>query len=658
MRKRVNKLIGVSGALALIIALGPGPTLSQIGGPITPLPQSINGTPNGTGFTYQGQLRKNGAPVNAACAFTFVLLDAATGGAQIGPPVISPTLQVSNGLFSIPLDFGPGAMNGEARWLETQVSCPGDGSPTTLSPRTALLPAPYALALPGMRTPRGDNDANGDATINVIGGTVSNTIATDSILSVIGGGSHNAIGNDSGGSTIAGGNTQVITNVSYNSTIGGGYSNTIAGRSEGAVLAGGIANIIIGNSDEAALGGGANNRIDGVSTWSVLGGGYANVITGSFYGVAGGGSANAVSASFAGVVAGGSQNALSASPYAAIAGGQVNTMTNSAYASIGGGRANTLISGGYGLIAGGWDNQITASPYASAIGGGISNTISSSNYGFIGGGFHNQVLSLSDSTVIAGGVNNKAELTSTLSFIGGGDINTIRNSSYKSVIGGGEFNTIRDDSPYSAIAGGWVNQISSGSDWSFIGGGHANTITGTASYAAIPGGESNEVRGDYALAAGRRAQALHNGAFVWGDSTNANVASTAPDQFVIRASGGVSLPVNAGNGGSHPFGEHWRDNAVQAWASVNAAGTLFASYGVSSVAHSTGIYTFTLQVGAVDNTRMAPVVTPEIDAPPTSAAAARLISINTINGTTFVVYITNGSFVLTDNDFVMMMTGR
>lgn len=91
---------------------------------------------------------------------------------------------------------------------------------------------------------------------------------------------------------------------------------------------------------------------------------------------------------------------------------------------------------------------------------------------------------------------------------------------------------------------------------------------------------------------------------------------------------------------------------------MNASGSLFASYGVSSVAHSTGIYTFTLQVGAVDNTRMAPVVTPEIDAPPTSAAAARLISINTINGTTFVVYITNGSYVLTDNDFVMMMTGR
>lgn len=611
MKASISHRIGAAIALAFMVILGPGATQAQTGAPpFNPAPLAISGAPNGTGFTYQGQLRKNGAPVNAACACTFGLFDAAAGGAQIGPPVISPTLQVSNGLFTIALDFGPGAMNGEARWLETQVSCPGDIGPSTLAPRTALLPAPYALALPGMRTPRGNNDANGDATISVIGGTVSNTITPDSFLSVIGGGSHNAIGNDSGGGTIAGGNSHVITNVSYNSVIGGGFSNTIAGRSEGAVLAGGIANAILGNSDEAALGGGASNRIDAGSTWGTLSGGVANVITAS------------------------------------------------AYAVVGGGSANSLAASGYGVIAGGWDNQITASPYAAAIGGGISNTISSSNYGIIGGGFHNQILSASDSTVIAGGVNNKAELTSTLSFIGGGDLNIIGNRSYKSVIGGGEFNTIRDDSPYSAIGGGWVNQISSGSDWSFIGGGHANTITGTASYAAIPGGENNQVSGDYALAAGRQARALHNGSFVWGDSTNANVTSTAPDQFVIRASGGVSLPMNAGNGGTHPFGEHWRDNAVQAWASVNASGSLFASYGVSSVAHSTGIYTFTLQVGAVDNTRMAPVVTPEIDAPPTSAAAARLISINTINGTTFVVYITNGSYVLTDNDFVMMMTGR
>jgi len=127
-----------------------------------------------------------------------------------------------------------------------------------------------------------------------------------------------------------------------------------------------------------------------------------------------------------------------------------------------------------------------------------------------------------------------------------------------------------------------------------------------------------------------------------GDSTNADVASTKADQFVVRANGGLYLPANAGNGGTHPFGELYRDNAIQAWAVIRADGLIYSSYGVSTVTHSTGIYTFTLQVGAIDNTRIAPMVEPEIDAPPTSAAAARLMSVNNISGTTFIVYITNG----------------
>lgn len=45
----------------------------------------------------------------------------------------------------------------------------------------------------------------------------------------------------------------------------------------------------------------------------------------------------------------------------------------------------------------------------------------------------------------------------------------------------------------------------------------------------------------YTFAAGRRAQAAHQGSFVWADSTNANFASTANDQFMIRANGGVKI---------------------------------------------------------------------------------------------------------------------
>jgi hypothetical protein len=101
-----------------------------------------------TAFTYQGQLRKSGAPVNGTCNFQFRLFNAATDGTQIGLTQTKSGVSVTNGLFTIPdLDFGPGAFNGEARWLAIAVQCPGDSGYTSLSPRQALRAAPYAHSL-------------------------------------------------------------------------------------------------------------------------------------------------------------------------------------------------------------------------------------------------------------------------------------------------------------------------------------------------------------------------------------------------------------------------------------------------------------------------------------------------------------------------------
>jgi hypothetical protein len=70
----------------------------------------------------------------------FKLYDAVTTGNQIGSTITtSPTL--ANGLFSVNLDFGAGAFNGSARWLDITVS---NGVAQTLSPRVQVLPAPYA----------------------------------------------------------------------------------------------------------------------------------------------------------------------------------------------------------------------------------------------------------------------------------------------------------------------------------------------------------------------------------------------------------------------------------------------------------------------------------------------------------------------------------
>ena len=94
-----------------------------------------------TGFTYQGQLRDNGTNANGNYTMVFALYDASTDGDQIGGTITtSPTL--ANGLFTANLDFGPGAFNGAARWLDITVST--GGTTQELSPRVQIMPAPYA----------------------------------------------------------------------------------------------------------------------------------------------------------------------------------------------------------------------------------------------------------------------------------------------------------------------------------------------------------------------------------------------------------------------------------------------------------------------------------------------------------------------------------
>jgi hypothetical protein len=93
-----------------------------------------------TAFTYQGQLRDTGTNANGTYTMIFKLFDASSSGNQIGSSITTnPTL--SNGLFSVNLDFGVGAFNGSARWLDITIS---NGVAQTLSPRVQLLPAPYA----------------------------------------------------------------------------------------------------------------------------------------------------------------------------------------------------------------------------------------------------------------------------------------------------------------------------------------------------------------------------------------------------------------------------------------------------------------------------------------------------------------------------------
>lgn len=98
----------------------------------------------GTGFIYQGRLKEGGVPAHGAYDFQFSLFDAVGGGSQIGSTVTVDDVSVSNGLFTVQLDFGS-VFDGTALWLEIAVrQGSSTGSYTPLGPRQPLMAAPYA----------------------------------------------------------------------------------------------------------------------------------------------------------------------------------------------------------------------------------------------------------------------------------------------------------------------------------------------------------------------------------------------------------------------------------------------------------------------------------------------------------------------------------
>jgi hypothetical protein len=137
-----------------------------------------------TKFTYQGQLKRDGALFNGTCDMQFNLWDADNGGTQLATYTPPAQVNVTDGVFAVELDFGA-QFKGEARWLETTTKCADDADFTTL-PRVALTPMPYALGLmPGAQIEgsingsagilRASNDGAGAALVGLANSTTGTT---------------------------------------------------------------------------------------------------------------------------------------------------------------------------------------------------------------------------------------------------------------------------------------------------------------------------------------------------------------------------------------------------------------------------------------------------------------------------------------------------
>jgi len=98
-----------------------------------------------TAFTYQGRLTDGSSTANGFYDLQFAIHDADSGGNIVAGSVVHPATPVSNGLFTVTLDFGAEPFDGAARWLEIAVRTNGVGAFSGLAPRQPLTAAPYAV---------------------------------------------------------------------------------------------------------------------------------------------------------------------------------------------------------------------------------------------------------------------------------------------------------------------------------------------------------------------------------------------------------------------------------------------------------------------------------------------------------------------------------
>lgn len=123
-----------------------------------------------TTFTYQGRLSDALMQANGSYDLGFALFDAATDGTQIGAAQTRAAVTVSNGVFTVQLDFGAAVFPSANRFLEIAVKKPSDANFTTLAPRQQITSTPYAI--------RALNSTNADNAAQLGGTAASQFVQT------------------------------------------------------------------------------------------------------------------------------------------------------------------------------------------------------------------------------------------------------------------------------------------------------------------------------------------------------------------------------------------------------------------------------------------------------------------------------------------------
>lgn len=381
-----------------------------------------------TAFSYQGRLNSATGPATGLYDFTFNLHALAEGGGPLSGAVAAIAVPVTNGLFTVTLNFGhqfPGA----DRWLEIAVRTNGGGVYATLAPRQPLTATPHAIRALSAGSAATASTATNVVASSIIGASIATNVVDSSKIT-----DGTITASDLGG--------PLLSNTFWRLT---GNAGTTAGVN------------FLGTTDEKEFEVRANNttalrinRINTTTNPNLIGGFGGNLVGSGYQGgvIAGGGTL-------------GQENRITAGNYSAIGGGAGNVVLG-ATSVIGGGSRN-LARTNNATVAGGTQNSAGEGGF---VGGGLSNY--SGSYGVVGGGNLNQIFTYAG--VIGGGENNT--LNGSHAIIGGGRFNGATNN-YAAVLGGLQNSA---SGPYATVGGGTANQA-----W-----GEASAIPGGANNQAGP----------------------------------------------------------------------------------------------------------------------------------------------------------------------------
>lgn len=569
-------------------------------------------------LNYQGRVAADGVNFSGTGEFKFAIVD--NGGATLwrndgtvaaGQPTTAVSQTVVNGLYS--LQLGDTAVtNMAALTLNPFLAPPTDlrlrvwfrrnpaESFQQLAPDTRFAAAPFALLAqraqtfdPGFLSGAlngygllGTTDATpltlqvngqpvarfglGDGTAQALGSS-ANTVNVFATGGTISGGGAAGFPNNVGAiyGTVGGG---LSNNASAGyATIGGGSFNTAGG--ERSVVAGGSSNSAGGGT--SAVGGGNNNSAAG--SGAVIAGGSSNIASGD-YSAVGGGFGN-IASGIAATVPGGWTNSA-AGAYSFAAGRRAKATfpgsfvwadnTDEDFTSYGANSFNIRASGGIVLapgtkflnfvdFSGATIGSSTTVPLTFAVNGMIVGRLGLADGYSHTFGYNNTIAFGQQGSTISGGWSN--QITAELSTISGGANHYI--TGQWASVGGGVGHQI--DGSAGTVAGGNSNRATNSSS---VGGGTANHATGNSS--TIPGGVQNTASGVGSFAAGQYAKAVHDGAWVW-NTTNNDWPSTAANQFLVNAAGGMGLNTNAPAATLHVNGTA-KIQGVNNWDVTNTEG--------------------------------------------------------------------------------------